>query len=382
MEEEEEEVDMGDIDFRLRNDAGRVQELLNSSRAVSYKDLTMLKLILTCGLYPQFATGDEHNNYKPGSEQLFHTRVKPFNVLHPNSIFASQPEVLQIESLDIVDIAGFGNKNPPSSKHQLLVYISLLETNKAYLTASIRAPALPILLLFSHSIETNGDFTRIIFDSWLELKLADAESAQNQLLSANKLRKQWLRLLNLKLDDAVSTIKNDDNAKLEQQRLETSLSTGLIDFLHNETIYSVKRLLPADIKVAYVGRGLGFFEDKKNPFEREVDPTRHPVKGGMVLTEHITYNCLAGDLTGAVETSWKCPHCQMEDMFVPLGRMVHFSSCSEAEELIKLRKQLAEQDEDRRSSDPRYKLYSCSGCDKLLRLTPIEILKHKKTCQL
>ena len=54
----------------------------------------------------QFAYADEHNNYKSGCDQLFHTRVKPFNVLHPNSIFASQPEVLQLDSLDILDIEG------------------------------------------------------------------------------------------------------------------------------------------------------------------------------------------------------------------------------------------------------------------------------------
>ena len=76
------------LDYRLRNDPGRVRQLLESSRAVSYKDLTMLKLVLTSGLYPQFAVADEFNSYKAGQDQLFHTRVKPFNVLHPNCIFA------------------------------------------------------------------------------------------------------------------------------------------------------------------------------------------------------------------------------------------------------------------------------------------------------
>jgi hypothetical protein len=65
-----------------------VRQLLESSRAVSYKDLSMLKLVLTSGLYPQFAVADEFNSYKAGQDQLFHTRVKPFNVLHPNCIFA------------------------------------------------------------------------------------------------------------------------------------------------------------------------------------------------------------------------------------------------------------------------------------------------------
>jgi len=102
-------------------------------------------------------------------------------------------------------------------KHQLLVYISLLETTKPYLMQSIRqavgkdfcsasltaqnslrtgknffsffrVPALAALLLFSHSMETTGDVSRIIFDSWLEVKFADPEAGQNQLITAVKIR--------------------------------------------------------------------------------------------------------------------------------------------------------------------------------------------------
>merc|ERR1712112_558763 len=68
-----------DIDFRLKNDSSRVRQLLESSHAVSYTDIMMLKLIMASGLYPQLAIADEFNNYKGGSDQLFHTRVKPFN---------------------------------------------------------------------------------------------------------------------------------------------------------------------------------------------------------------------------------------------------------------------------------------------------------------
>lgn len=55
----------------------------------------------------QIALGDEHNSYKGGQDQMFHTKVKPFNVLHPNSFFASQPEALQLDSLSIVAAPGF-----------------------------------------------------------------------------------------------------------------------------------------------------------------------------------------------------------------------------------------------------------------------------------
>ena len=69
------EVDMKDIDFRLKNDSSRVRQLLESSVAVSYTDVTMLKLIMASGLYPQLAIADEFNNYKGGSDQLFHNTL-------------------------------------------------------------------------------------------------------------------------------------------------------------------------------------------------------------------------------------------------------------------------------------------------------------------
>ena len=118
---DEDVKDIKDVEFRMRNDAGQVRELLNSSSAISYKDLSMLKLILAAGLYPQIALGDEHNSYKGGQDQMFHTRVKPFNVLHPNSFFASQPEALQLDSLSIVSAPGFTSKHPASANHQVNV---------------------------------------------------------------------------------------------------------------------------------------------------------------------------------------------------------------------------------------------------------------------
>merc|ERR1719402_1760417 len=46
---EEDEVDIKDVDFRLRNDLGKVKKLADSTKAYSYKDLSILKLILTSG---------------------------------------------------------------------------------------------------------------------------------------------------------------------------------------------------------------------------------------------------------------------------------------------------------------------------------------------
>jgi len=63
-DEDNGELDIKDIEFRMRNDSNQVQNLLTASTACTYKDLTMLKLILCSGLYPQFACADEFNYCK------------------------------------------------------------------------------------------------------------------------------------------------------------------------------------------------------------------------------------------------------------------------------------------------------------------------------
>ena len=49
-----------------------------------------------------------------------------------------------MESMDTKTIPGFPPKYPVSAKHQLLIYLSLLETNKAYVMNALRMPALQV----------------------------------------------------------------------------------------------------------------------------------------------------------------------------------------------------------------------------------------------
>lgn len=59
------------------------------------------------------------------SEQLFHTRAKPYISLHPMGYFGNHPQILQLQESDIevVQKRGFNSKLPVSSKHQLLCYL-------------------------------------------------------------------------------------------------------------------------------------------------------------------------------------------------------------------------------------------------------------------
>ena len=68
-------------------------------------------------------------------------------------------------------------------------------------------------------------------------------------------------------------------------------------------------------------------------------------------------------------------------MFLPLDRLDHFSTCSDAEETDKLRQELAEEERGRRDKDPRFQTFACPNCRDTLRLTPIEILRHKRSCK-
>lgn len=57
------------------------------------------------------------------SEQLFHTKAKPYVALHPMSFFGNHPQILQIEEPDVVSIPGFKSKTSVSPKHQILTYL-------------------------------------------------------------------------------------------------------------------------------------------------------------------------------------------------------------------------------------------------------------------
>ena len=367
------EVDMKDIDFRLKNDSSRVRQLLESSVAVSYTDVTMLKLIMASGLYPQLAIADEFNNYKGGSDQLFHTRVKPFNVLHPNCFFSAHPEVLQVDGLDIVNMKGFTTKHPASSKHQLLVYLSLLETTKPYLTSSLRMPALPTLLLFSHSMDTNSSMDRVVCDSWIEIKFAQQDDAVHQMIKAVELRQYWDQLLDMKLSDSA-------DQQVENIRdIEKKLSRGLIEFVHNDTVYSVRRLLPADIKELYVGQTSYAALELENPLS-DFPPVSHPVKGGVRLTKNLTYDCLSQDNPCLDADLWTCSQCEKEMYCSTLQKVQHVITCNrikQEEEMVETEKFVKVEQQEK---NPLARSWNCGVCGENFNFTSGQIMRHKKVC--
>ncbi|KAL6256792.1 hypothetical protein P5V15_011732 [Pogonomyrmex californicus] len=374
-DENNEGLDIKDIEFRMRNDSSQVQNLLTASTACSYKDLTMLKLILCSGLYPQFACADEFNYCKSTSEQLFHTKAKPYVALHPMSFFGNHPQILQIEDADVISIPGFKNKTLVSSKHQILAYLSLLETTKPYLVNTLRMPAAQTLLLFAHEIHTNSTFSIMVCDSWLMLEFPVSDSGQILLMRATKLRKKWDFLLNQQLQGSDSANEEGkDFSKIEQ-----NLTQELIEYMHTTIPYTIKRLLPADLKMIYVGSGNNNTSVEPNPFETDFKSKPNVTKGGVYVTDNITYNCVKETnwseqlIAEMQETEWHCQNCNLRASLSSLEKLQHQNSCTIAIDTTSIDK---ERENVTRKANSQ--AYDCFACSLTLYLTPIEILKHKK----
>ncbi|XP_046484972.1 probable ATP-dependent RNA helicase DHX34 [Neodiprion pinetum] len=369
------EIDIKDVEFRMRNDSSQVQNLLTAATACSYKDLMMLKLILCSGLYPQFACADEFNYCKSTSEQLFHTKAKPYIALHPMSFFGNHPQVLQLEEPDIMSIPAFKSKSPLSPKHQLLTYLSLLETTKPYLVNTMRMPAAQTLLLFAHEIDTNYTFSILVCDSWLKLEFPMPDSGQTLLMKATKLRQKWDMLLTHRLEEASPLI----TSKKDTSQVEYELNQELIQFMHTTVPYTIKRLLPADLKIIYVGCGENYVEVKPNPFQSDFECETNSGKGGVRLTNNITFNCLVESdwsdklAVDMIETEWHCTNCGITTPMTSIEKLQHQSNCF-----------VINEDDHQASIEPptekkpNSKPYDCPECKKTIYLTPIEILRHKK----
>uniref|UniRef100_A0A1B0GQ33 DEAD-box helicase OB fold domain-containing protein n=1 Tax=Phlebotomus papatasi TaxID=29031 RepID=A0A1B0GQ33_PHLPP len=326
------QVDIRDVEFRLSNDNYKMQNLLSSASACSYRDMMTLKLILVSGLYPHVAIADEFNYCKSPNQQFYHTNSKPFTSLHPMGYFANNPDVLQLNDSDRVEgIGDYRSKLIISSRHQLLCYLSLLETTKPYLMNTLRMPAAQTLLLFAHSIDTNLTCSRIICDSWLCLDFPVPESGLILLHRASKLRKLWNHLLEEKLK--VLTESVDEPKKPpgpEFEKLELELWDDLTLFMNSNVYYTIKRLLTADLKGLFRGKSP---EDEDpvalepNPFAETKESYMNGERGGFYVTDNIIYGSVQETDWSInlmdLRCDWECKNCGLELNLTAIEKLQH-----------------------------------------------------------
>ncbi|KAF2348531.1 Helicase-associated domain [Trinorchestia longiramus] len=373
-EETESMVDRKHLDFAMKNDPKQLRQLLDHADVHSFKDIIMLKIILSSGLYPNVALADEHNNYKPNSEQLFHTPSKPFAALHPTSVFSKHPEVLQVSDADVLELPTFSTRCPPATRQQILVYVSLLETNKAFLMNSFRAPTAQTLLLFANKIDSNADFSTLVFDSFIELRFPEAHVAQDLVVQAVQLRTQWDQLLELKL-----RLSEAEACELEilttAGKLERVLSHGLVEFYMEEPLHSQRRLLAADVKVLHKGPGLEDAVLDPNPFTGQ-PLAPNPQDGGLVVTPYLSYNSIMVTectVTTLTQTETPCVQCGEVLLCTPLHRMHHVLHCRQQNN-----KKTSKEEGHNDTDNPNAKKFHCHVCNETFWLSIKEIFAHKK----
>uniref|UniRef100_A0A671KVW9 RNA helicase n=1 Tax=Sinocyclocheilus anshuiensis TaxID=1608454 RepID=A0A671KVW9_9TELE len=367
----EQNVDIQEVKFKLRHNVNELQEAAYASADLSSRQQALLKLVLCRGLYPQLAMPDEHNATRKDSEQVFHTRNKQGVVVHPTSVFASDPEVLHVPEHESSE---FGTR---SFLHQLLAFVTLLETNKPYISNCLRVPALQALLLVASSVDSNADCTRVVVDGWLELGLTDG--ALKVLSSALSLRGEWERLLQAQLGHGSSTGLGAGGPKVSRRELD-KLCEGLVRFLlYTEVSYSLRRLTALQSQNLYIGPQLDPDLSSASAMGSlfpgmKAEPD--PIKGGLRLCSYFTYNCLcvsdSKDLySECLRSFWSCPHCDLYMPLTPLERMQHEATCRPAKMLINFHV-LAYK------NTSSLQVYHCDICNKDLTLTSTEILKHKR----
>nr|XP_060639692.1 probable ATP-dependent RNA helicase DHX34 [Anolis sagrei ordinatus] len=383
--------DIQDVKFQLRHNVDELRSAASLGQALSPGQLSLLQLVLGRGLYPQLAVPDPYNKTRKDSDQIFHTKEKVGVVLHPTSVFANSPELLQgsqergFEHQAHRDAA----KEGLSSRHQILAFVSLLETNKPYLVNCLRLPALQALLLLARSLDTSADCTRIVADSWLELRVPAAEMALRLLSKTLRLRASWEKVLDRQLESRAhrGQDEEEDEERRPSAREVHRLTQELLAFLKTEVQYSLRRLTPLEQQNLYVGpQMVAAGGEGLSQLFQGVEMIPDEVKGGYRVGDFLTFNCLAGEgdlYSECLRSFWTCPRCGLYMPFTPLERVAHEDTCQVPE----TETSPGDPSDDAAvaptpgSSSALQQPYHCAVCQQDLLLTPTEILRHRKQHQ-
>lgn len=86
------------------------------------------------------------------------------------------------------------------------------------------------------------------------MEFPQPEAGQSLLLKASNLRRTWNNLLTNRLESMTKSVENElttEKRESDSRRLENELWSNLATFMNSEILYTVKRLLPADLKVRF-----------------------------------------------------------------------------------------------------------------------------------
>ncbi|XP_018650270.1 putative atp-dependent RNA helicase [Schistosoma mansoni] len=398
-------VPVQDLELVLCYNLSSLAQSANIQQNMTQADLQLLKVVLAGGMYPQLAIGDSANAYRvanrggtagAGAEMVFHTKVQKSQTSLSNKNSKQSrdddfdDEQTEEENIPEVLPSGF------AYDHQLLMYLDLMETTKPFLVNTIRVPALPTLLLYCREVDTNADISRIVFDSWLEVRLLDVEAAQRAVATTIWLRSTTQCLMEYELaeclrrrdqtltgdsgdgcDNGNTTTKTStkycsskkDENKRKIRRLQRILSHSLAAFLAGQPggAYSIKRLLAADVKQLFrkqdnndnnICENQSQFKSMPKTCKKiNVDdiPLQEPdhesgitfnlFKGGYQVTDYLNIDSLYPEMISVEGRS------SVEDIDEP----EYYDPSSSYNLAVRLRKQIASGSLNEASSDDNYK---------------------------
>ncbi len=150
----------------------------------------------------------------------------------------------------------------------------------------MRIPALQSLLLYARSLDTNADLTRILCDDWLEICFLNEETAKKVVSIVIYLRNLIEKLYQIRLENRsnsyndININKNTQKNKYLVDKLENLFIKKLNDFLESAVLYSLRRILPAELK------------DLKKPDTKILETENKSIisKNGYRITEYLIYN--------------------------------------------------------------------------------------------
>lgn len=239
------------------------------------------------------------------------------------------------------------------------------------------------LLLFSRSIDTNGDCSRLVADGWLELQLADSESAVRLLATSLRLRVHWESALDRQLARQAQRRKLEQEEDMGSPAVSpqevAALSRELLQFMVAKVPYRLRRLTGLEAQNLYVGPQTITTAPSLPGLFGNSTLSPHPTKGGYAVSDYLTYNCLTSDTdlySDCLRSFWTCPHCGLHMPFTPLERIAHENTCPEAPGDDPGSEEAAPAPPQKTSALQRP--YHCQVCGQDFLFTPTEVLRHRR----
>ncbi|KAI9022397.1 P-loop containing nucleoside triphosphate hydrolase protein [Hyaloraphidium curvatum] len=434
-----------DLEFALRYGASAAALQRKADAAsvsnLSPSQLNLVKLVFCSGLYPNVAVADEANPQRREGEQAFHTRSKRLVQMHPSGVFASHPDwALPGDAGDPL-----GEQGTLQALHrrrtlgELLCYQNLVETSgKPYLVNVMKVPSVHAALLFSRSIDTSPDLSRLLVDDWIELKFADPHVAERALVLASWLRTAWDYVVTQSLQGLLASLTPEAAERVARRPPPPPSIAGsakaklppALDRIRDDinqilswdpaaedgdeaaTADEVAQAL-ADFLDTDLGKGCTVVMARQTEiralFPRYDFAAMEGDKPGIPVTPFLRYGSLPA-LGSAnfyslpppnMAAYYRCGYCGGFEGVVTREQVdEHLGACVEYNGVVKVpraprksKDELAKEqadaaveearrkDEERRRAITGGANWACDRCGEVLRQgTPVEILKHKRSC--